>query len=240
MALLLAIETSGDLCSVAIGDGEGVVAEVTSDRIRGHNEFLLPAIDQLLSTGGYRLRQLDGIAVGVGPGSFTGLRLGIGVAQGLAFGADLGVMPVSSLAALAQAGVRGDELLTGELALPVVDARMGQVYWGCYEIAEGLVVAVAEDRLDPPETLAALLAPLGRSTLVGLGGGWELAVRPPLALARCRSQVMAQAVDVLQLAQPDARSGALLAPERLEPRYLRGSEHWRKWQRVVASPETLP
>ncbi len=235
MALLLAIETAGDLCSVAIGDGQGAVAEATSARSRGHNEFLLPAIDELLSAGGYRLRQLDGIAVGVGPGSFTGLRLGIGVAQGLALGADLGVIPVSSLAALVQAGVRDAGLVAGELALPAVDARMGEVYWGCYELVAGLAVAVAEDRLGPPQALEAALGPLRQRPLVGLGGGWQLAARPGLALVRCRSQVMARAADVLQLAQRDVRAGGLLAPERLEPRYLRGSAHWRKWRGAGAA-----
>lgn len=228
MALLLAIEASGDLCSVAIGDGKGAVAEATSARIRGHNEFLLPAIDELLSAGGYCLGQLDGIAVGAGPGSFTGLRLGIGVAQGLALGADLGVIPVSSLAALAQAGVRDGELAAGELALPAVDARMGQLYWGCYELVAELAVAVAADRLDPPQALAAALGPLRQRTLVGLGGGWALGAQPGLELVRCRGQVMARAVDVLRLAQREARTGGVLAPERLEPRYLRGSEHWRQ------------
>lgn len=235
MALLLAIETSGELCSVAIGDGKGRIAEARSARARGHNEFLLPAIDDLLSAGGYRLRQLDGIAVGVGPGSFTGLRLGIGVAQGLALGADLGVIPVSSLAALAQAGVRDGELVAGELAVPAVDARMGQVYWGCYELVADLVVALTEDRLGPPQALAAELGPLRQRALVGLGDGWGLDVPPGLELRRCRSGVPARAAEVLRLAQREARAGEVLAPERLEPRYLRGSEHWRQARRAGAT-----
>lgn len=236
MALLLAIETSGDLCSVAVGDSEGTAAVAISERVRGHNEFLLPAIDRLLSEGGYRLRQLDAVAVGVGPGSFTGLRLGIGVAQGLAFGADLGVVPVSSLAALAQAGVRAAAMAGGELALPLVDARMGQVYWGCYEITAGRVASIIDDRLDPPDALATELAPLGQRALVGLGGGWGLAARPPVTLARCRSEVIARAADVLHLALPEVCAGRLQAPETLEPRYLRGSEHWRKSQRAEPRP----
>ena len=237
MALLLAIETSGDLCSVALGDQ--CIAELAVNRARGHNEFLLPAIDRLLREGGYRLSQLDGIAVGIGPGSFTGLRIGIGVVQGLALGAGLGVLPVSSLAALAQAGVREAVLGEGDLALPVIDARMGQVYWGGYEIVAGLAVRRAEDRLDLPSGMGAALAAFGPRDWVGLGDGWALVPPPAVASARCRQALAARAADVLRLAQVQFRRDALLPPELLEPHYLRGSEHWRKWPgaTISAQPE---
>lgn len=236
MALLLAIETSGDRCSVALGDE--CIAELVETRARGHNEFLLPAIDQLLREGGYRLSQLDGIAVGIGPGSFTGLRIGIGVVQGLALGAGLGVIPVSSLAALAQAGVREAVLGESDLALPVIDARMGQVYWGGYEIVAGLVVRLAEERLDLPAAIASALAPFGQRDWIGLGAGWALVPPPAVASARCLPTLAARAADVLHLAQAQFRPDALLPPERLEPHYLRGSEQWRKWPGAMVSAQT--
>jgi tRNA threonylcarbamoyladenosine biosynthesis protein TsaB len=224
---LLAIETSGDLCSVALGIGDAVLERRITEP-RGHNRWLLPAIDELLAEGGCGLGELDALAVGVGPGSFTGLRIGIGVAQGLAFGADLGVIPVSSLAALAQAGVRAGVVAEAELALPVVDARMGQVYWGLYRRLGALVVALSEDRLDSPAAMAAAAgALLGKQVPAALGGGWQVA-SPDLPVRPVQQELAALAVDVLRLAEPQWAAGALVSPEHLEPRYLRGSAHWRR------------
>ncbi|MFZ5654989.1 MAG: tRNA (adenosine(37)-N6)-threonylcarbamoyltransferase complex dimerization subunit type 1 TsaB [Pseudomonadota bacterium] len=228
MAVLLAIETSGDLCSVALGARDGTIERQVAE-VRGHNRLLLPAIDQLLAESGCRLSQLDAIAVGVGPGSFTGLRIGVGVAQGLAFGAGVGVIAVSSLAALAQAGVRSGALGPAAIALTLIDARMGQVYWGLYQRAGGQVTALSEDRLDAPAAMAAAVrSALGTGIPVPLGNGWAIAGPPDFPVARPRGDLVARARDVLQLAEPRFAAGELLAPERLEPRYLRGSEHWRR------------
>ncbi len=228
MALLLAIETSADQCSIALSVGAEIV-ERRVDEPRGHNRLLLPAIDAVLGEGGCRLAQLDAIAVGVGPGSFTGLRIGIGVAQGLAFGSDLGVIPVSSLAALAQAGVRAGVLSDDDIALPAVDARMGQIYWGLYRRVGALVTAVREDSLDAPARVDEVAAPLvGSQVPVALGGGWDLEGGPQLRARRGYGSLAAFAIDILRLAEPLYAAGALLPPERLEPRYLRGSDHWRR------------
>jgi tRNA threonylcarbamoyladenosine biosynthesis protein TsaB len=224
---LLAIETSGDLCSVALGI-ENAVLERRITEPRGHNRLLLPAIDELLAESGYSLGRLDALVVGVGPGSFTGLRIGIGVAQGLAFGADLGVIPVSSLAALAQAGVRTGVVAEAGLALPALDARMGQMYWGLYRRRGALVDALGEDRLDSPAAMAAAAgALLDKQVPTGLGGGWK-AVSPDLPVRPVKPEVTALALDVLRLAEPLWTAGALVSPEQLEPRYLRGSDHWRR------------
>ncbi len=223
----LAIETSADLCSVALGMGDEVLERRITEP-RGHNRLLLPAIHELLAEGGYRLEQLDALAVGVGPGSFTGLRIGIGVAQGLAFGAGLGVIPVSSLAALAQAGVRAGVVADAELVLPAVDARMGQLYWGLYRRQGALVVALSEDCLDSPAAMAqAVAALLGKQLPAALGNGWQ-AAPPDLPVRPVKQELAALAVDVLRLAEPLWAAGALISPEHLEPRYLRGSDHWTR------------
>lgn len=239
MALLLAIETSGDLCSVALTTG-GAVIERRVAELRGHNRLLLPAIDQLLAESGYRLGDLDAIVVGVGPGSFTGLRIGVGVAQGLAFGAGLGVIAVSSLAALAQAGVRTGALASAQIALPLIDARMGQVYWGLYQCVGTQVTALTGDRLDRPAALAtAAQASLGQGVAVPLGNGWAVVSSADCAVSVATpcGELVAQARDLLPLAQARFAAGELLAPERLEPQYLRGSEHWR---RSVSAPAHGP
>src|SRR5215475_1096438 len=125
---LLAIETATEACSAALLVG-GDVIERSEIAPRRHAELILPMIESLLAEAGLSRRQIDGIAVGRGPGAFTGVRLAISVAQGIALGLDVPVVPVSSLAALAQDVPR--ELPAPILA--VIDARMGAVYAGAFE-----------------------------------------------------------------------------------------------------------
>lgn len=134
---LLAIETSCEHASVALlVDGESVSRVLEGHA--NHSERLLPTIRELLADAGLAPSALDVVAFGNGPGAFTGLRLACGVAQGMAMGAGIGVVPVSSLAALAlQAGV-------GRV-LTLTDARMGEIYAAAYEVLDGLPV----ERLSP-------------------------------------------------------------------------------------------
>lgn len=159
---LLALDTSTEACSVALAlDGDIVERYEIEPR---HGERLLPMVQALLAESGVALTQLDAIAFGRGPGSFTSLRIGAGVAQGLAFGADLPVVPVSSLAALAQ-GVGASHVLAA------FDARMRQVYWGAYvRGADGLVkLAGAEVVTDPAQV------PLpDAQAWTGAGSGWDV------------------------------------------------------------------
>ena len=122
---LLAVDTSSDWCSAALW----VDARVTSrDALAGqrHSELILPMIDVLLREAGLSLRALDAVAFGAGPGSFTGLRIACGVAQGLALGAGVPVVPVCTLEALAESS-------GAARAVAAVDARMGEIYHACYE-----------------------------------------------------------------------------------------------------------
>src|SRR6201995_911287 len=120
MTTLIAIETSTEKCSAALLHG-GALIERSELAPRRHAELILPMIESLLNEAGVSRRQLDAIAVGRGPGAFTGVRLAISVAQGLALGLDLPVLPVSSLAALAQDVPPGDASI-----LATIDARMGE------------------------------------------------------------------------------------------------------------------
>ena len=126
---ILALDTATEACSVALAiDGEVVDRyEVLG---RGHAERLLPMVQEVLAEAGVSLAAVDAIAFGRGPGSFTGLRIGAGVAQGLAFGANLRVLPVSDLAALAARAARQHEF---RFVLACLDARMAQVYWGAFD-----------------------------------------------------------------------------------------------------------
>ncbi|MFT5371872.1 MAG: tRNA threonylcarbamoyladenosine biosynthesis protein TsaB, partial [Lysobacterales bacterium] len=125
---LLAIETATESCSVALAI-DGQIRSRESMQIRGHAELLLPWIEELLAEGELALSGLDALVFSRGPGSFTSLRIGIGVTQGLAWGADIPVVPVSSLQSTAQAVV--DRGVSS--AIVALDARMNEVYCGTFK-----------------------------------------------------------------------------------------------------------
>ena len=142
---ILALDTATEACSVALGVGDRVLERYV-ELERGHAEQLLPMVDELLAEGGVALGALDAIAFGRGPGGFTGVRLAASVAQGLAFGAGIGVVPVSDLAAVAQRAVG---LVAGvRRVLAVNDARMREVYWAEFAV-HGLVTPGGIERVSP-------------------------------------------------------------------------------------------
>ncbi len=126
---ILAVDTATENCSVALMVGNDVISRCEYAP-REHTTKILPMVDTVLAEGGLKLNQLDALAFGRGPGSFTGVRIGIGIAQGLAFGADLPMLGVSTLAAMAQGSYR---LHQSEQVLAAIDARMGEIYWGQYQ-----------------------------------------------------------------------------------------------------------
>jgi len=135
---MLAIDTSTEACSAALLWSDGEVRQRFIVTERGHADLILPMIDGLLAEAGCRLRDLDGLAFGRGPGGFTGLRIAAGVTQGLAYGAGLRVAPVSSLAAVAFLATSSTSpASSGEGILVCNDARMNEVYWGCYRFDAG-------------------------------------------------------------------------------------------------------
>ena len=193
---LLAIETAFEACSVALAiDGE--CRERFEQAPRGHAERLLPWVEALLAESGLRLAELDAIAFSQGPGSFTSLRIGISVTQGLAFGAGLPVVPVSSLAATVQAS-------GAARALVAMDARMGEVYAGAYEMREGIARPVVADSVLPPGSVR--IPDDGAWTAVG--NGFERFEE--------LSALAAGLKGVLPRAWPTATAVALLAADSLQ------------------------
>ena len=150
---LLALETSTDQCSVALlADGE--VRERTQTAAHAHAELILPMVESLLAESGCSLRQLDALAFGRGPGAFTGVRVATAVVQGLAFGAERPVVPVSDLMAVAAGAHR---MHGAHRVLVCLDARLHEVYWCAYEVTapDQLRECVAEqlggaDQVQPP------------------------------------------------------------------------------------------
>ena len=173
MTSLLAIETSTPACSVALIVGDARFSRY-SEEPRSHTRLIMAMIDEVLSEAGTTVDQLDAIAVTVGPGSFTGLRIGFSTAQGLAFGADIPVIPVSTLEVLAQTYKRKQ---SKELDLPcrvmsILDARMGEFNCGAYKLDDsGRFVATIKDQLLSKSDALALYNNLNPSVIVGEAGG---------------------------------------------------------------------
>ncbi len=229
----LALDTCTEACSAALVIDDEVVGELQVVGNR-HSQVILDMVSRLLAAAQLSLRQLHAVGFTRGPGSFTGVRIGTGVVQGLAYAADLPVLPVSSLALLAQ-GV--DELRAGEHILPLLDARMGEVYWSLYAAdASGTLQAAQPERLSP---LAALISTAPTSCRVR-GPGLQT-YRQDLA-----AQLPAGVCLEAQAAYPDARhmapllaaawaGGAAVAPGEVLPLYLRNDVAWPK-ARPVPTP----
>ena len=165
MQTILAIETSTELASAAIlRDGQMIIRETTG--VQTHSQSILPMVQSLLAEAGIGLAQCDGLAFGVGPGSFTGVRTACGIVQGLAFGADLPVLPVVTLEAMAQAcrDLNG----TGEV-LAILDARMGEVYWAQYRFDGAAWKEIVAPTLSAPEQVLPLAG--ASSPLQACGNG---------------------------------------------------------------------
>lgn len=214
---LLAIDTATEQCSVALlQDTECVDQCVPTPR--GHTELVLPMIQQLLSDSGITLSQLDAIAFGRGPGAFTGVRIAIGIAQGLGFALGVPLLPVSNLAAVAQQAV--DRLEVGEQVAVCMDARMGEIYCGLYaKGAEGLMVSVVDEQVLAPEQFNLMSA----KTKIGLGTGFRAY---PLLGERCEGllideSALPRAREIVQLAAYEYVAGRGVAPDQAAPVYLR-------------------
>jgi tRNA threonylcarbamoyladenosine biosynthesis protein TsaB len=162
--ILLALDTATSVCSVALASG-GAIDERSRDVGQRHTEHLLSMVDELLSAQSLSLGECDAIAFGAGPGSFTGLRVACGVAQGLAYGIDRPVIPVGNLAA---AGLDVFEHQSGaRTALVAHDARMNEAYWGVYAMEGGRLVEVAAPALAEPGDLLGLAARYGADAIAG-------------------------------------------------------------------------
>jgi tRNA threonylcarbamoyladenosine biosynthesis protein TsaB len=220
---LLAIEASADACSVALLTSAGVI-ERNEFTPRQHSQLLLPMVDALLQQGGTTLPEIDAIAFSAGPGSFTGLRLALGVAQGLAFGANIPLIATSSLATLAQAVIEARQPAESAQIFCVVDARMGECYVGHYEARQGIAVACAQDSLLAPADVKLEAAATGRMVLVG-----NMASQSPFADHAWQGVdgSVALARHMLPLARLKWLAGEHTNAELAQPVYLRGKSGWK-------------
>ena len=227
---LLALDTATEACSAALLTEAGIIGRF-GEVGRGHAEDILAMVDAVLAEAGFVLGMLDGIAASIGPGAFTGVRISVSVAQGLAFGADLPVIPVTTLEALAMQAIRGG---AGQV-LSCLDARMGEVYWGCFaaDPRRGLIGLGTSAVGNPAAVSLAMAGPCH-----GIGRGFRaypvLAALAGLELAAGAGDALPDARDLARLGAIRLKAGEGLDPAELTPMYLRDKVALTELERVAA------
>lgn len=215
MTTLLALDTATEACSVALLH-EGRVLSRYEVIPRLHAQRVLPMVQEVLAEAGIALAAVDAIAFGRGPGAFTGVRIAVGVVQGLAFALDRPVLPVSNLAVLAQRAHREQGATRVAAA---IDARMDEVYWGCYQLEGGEMRLAGVEAVLPPEQAA---LPRGADgEWFGAGTGWGYAARIPVSPSAMDAGLLPHAEDLLTLASFAWARGEAVAAEQAQPVYLR-------------------
>jgi tRNA threonylcarbamoyladenosine biosynthesis protein TsaB len=222
---LLAMDTATERCSVALWvDGQVIQRERTLNR--AHAEVILPMVGALLAEAGYALNQLDGIGFGRGPGGFTGVRVAVSVAQGLAFGAGLPVLPISDLEAIAAAAFR---LHAEHRILVCMDARMNEVYWGAYSVSAAEIRPHAGESVMSPE----MVQTPDTQVWYGAGAGFRaypqaLQERLAAVLSGLDAEMLPAAYDIATLAAQAYARGEYLPAEQALPVYVRDRVAWPK------------
>lgn len=226
MTSVLAIETSTPACSVALSMGDTVISRYCEEP-RSHTKLVMSMVDEILGQASIKAADLNGLAVTLGPGSFTGLRIGFATVQGLAFGLDLPVVAVSTLQVMAQTAVRKQGLKIGEIIMPILDARMGEFSCGCYRLeSNGDCRALMQDQLLTAEKALQLIDQYQPHAVVGEGGQLEV---PDLI------DLYPDALDLVNIADAKFAQGLAQPIDSIELIYLRGTDSWQKRKRIRAS-----
>ena len=218
MPTILAIETSSETASAALICNT-TVFQCQTNGVMNHSQSILPMVQHLLQQAGIALADCDAIAFGAGPGSFTGVRTACGVVQGLAFGADLPVIPVVTLLALAQARLAASGATE---VLCALDARMGEVYWAQYSYDAGQ--RQWHTRIEPTLSAPALVQPLVAEGLALVGNGFAACAAQfvlPDALLASADNTLPMADAVAALAHTEFAAGRVLPAQLAQPLYLR-------------------
>lgn len=216
---LLAIETTSEACSAALYHN----TEQTSRyelAPRRHAELILPMCEELLNEANIAVSSLDAIGFGRGPGAFTGVRIAAGVVQGMAWAADIPVVAVSSLAAIALSAVKQHGCDNVAVA---VDARMNEVYWGCYQQNDTAVSLLGEEAVLPPEN-----ASLPEGEWFAAGTGWQsyadiMSDRLGDRIIAHNTEILPHAAMVAELAVTACERGEQISAEQVLPVYLRNN-----------------
>ena len=242
---LLALDTSTEACSVALlYNGEKTSLNELAQRT--HAKRILPMVDEILTDSGLKLNQLDALAFGRGPGSFTGVRVGAAIAQGLALGADLPVIPISNLTAMAQAA---SELYQAENVAAAIDARMNEVYFSqlvrekkCTDFGQFFVWKnlIPEQVCSPEKALVQLANStalniatstalnISTSTALRVGTGWNAYAQFATKGLTGSDIELPDARYMLELARVEWLQQKTISALEIEPIYLRNEVTWKK------------
>jgi len=216
---LLALDTATEACSAALYiDGE--IKAKFQLAPREHTQLILKMIEDLLAEADMTVASLDAIAFGRGPGSFSGVRIATGVTHGIAFAADLPVIPVSTLASIAQSTYNKHHT---ENVLAGIDARMGEIYWGCYQLADsGLMTLMGDEQVSPPEQMQLP----DDNQWCGSGSAWkgypdQLNEHFGGVLKPIFADYLPHSASIVQLAAYECAQGRMLEASQAQPVYLR-------------------
>ena len=214
---ILAIETATEACSAALAIDDTQI-ERFEIAPRKHTQLILPMVEDLIQEADIKVSDLDAIAFGQGPGAFTGVRIAMGVIQGLAFAHDTPVIPISTLAALAQHVAKDHDCVAA-----AIDARMQEIYWGLFKKNDsGIMEAVSEEG----GCAAGNVNLIPGEIWFGAGSGWdtysdELSSKLDSNLSGFDGKLFPSAIDVLALAKPVYLENKMISVEQASPVYLR-------------------
>jgi len=219
MSCLLVVDASSALCSVAVGLQENHW-HISEHQPRGHAQRLLPMVSEVLVQAGIQRQQLQGIAYGRGPGSFTGIRIAASVMQGIALALDIPVAGISSLQAVAQQVLDSS---SADRVMAVMDAHMGEVFWGLYERDGEYSRLIGQEHVGSPDLFLQTVADMD-CPLAGNG----LALESLADLDGQYKEVQPLALTMLKLAEPVWQGGGFGAVDEHQPVYLRDTVAWKK------------
>ena len=235
MTTILAVDTSTEACSVALQIGGECIAKY-ADEPRSHSRLLMPMVQQVLAEAQIKVNQLDAIGVSIGPGSFTGLRIGFAAVQGMAYGADIPVTPVSTLELIAATYRRQQNIQAGDV-ITLLDARMSEFNLGRYRLDKNnQIVALEADQLVSTEQALELIKANQPSAIIGDAGNlFESATQH----AELFTPIYPNAIDILPMAKQQLDQGSAVNIESVDLVYLRGTEAWQKRKRLRATQEQI-
>ena len=236
MTSILAIETSTEACSVALHCISGTISRYAEEP-RSHTQLLMPMIESVLSEAGIKPTELDAIGVAIGPGSFTGLRIGFAATQGLAFGLDIPVIPVSSLEVMVATFMRKNAKSPSPSKhnpplriMSILDARMGEFNCGCYIIDHnGAVANEFSDRLLTATDAKQWVETLSPEITVGDG---EALLASGTVWSGTLKHIFPDAIDLLDIAVSRYRNNQTVSISAVDLVYLRGADAWQKRKRI--------
>ncbi|WP_163931917.1 tRNA (adenosine(37)-N6)-threonylcarbamoyltransferase complex dimerization subunit type 1 TsaB [Paraferrimonas sp. SM1919] len=220
---ILAVDTCTELCSVALSHN-GEIYHQEFDAPREHSQRLLPMVDEILKTQSLKIKDVDVLAFGRGPGSFTGIRICTSMVQGLALGADKPLAPVSTLAAMATEAFEHHDC---DYVATAIDARMGEVYFALYQKKNDQVELVIDEQVISPEQLMQAIT-LPEGDIIAVGTGFEAYESLFADLKRSEHGRLPKAKYMIPDAQRLITAGALTDVDNVEPIYLRNTVTWKK------------